>query len=64
MVRVVFMIAVYQKCRNSANLTKGFGETPKTVKPPNDLEFSIHLSTRLPEFYRFSLHPALQRLGF
>ena len=27
-------------------------------------ELSIHLSTRLPEFYRFFLHAALQRLGF
>ena len=27
-------------------------------------ELSIHFSTRLPEFYRFFLHAALQRLGF
>ena len=27
-------------------------------------EFPIHLSTRLPEFYRFFLHTALQRPGF
>ena len=30
----------------------------------NNSELPLHLSARLPEFYRFFLHAALQRLGF